>query len=136
MKKLLLSFTALSMFAITVISCNNGETKTDNAATKDSTAVNKPADATAAMSSDMPTFSSDEVNKGLADFKALMDDYTKAIGSKDQAKITELATKYQAWSQNAASWVSKLKPEETQKFSECIQMMNKEWTDAVTKAAH
>ena len=80
-------------------------------------------------------FSSEEVNKGLAEYKTLMDEYVKAIESKDQAKMTELATKYSTWAQAAGSWASKLKPEEAQKFSEYMQKLAKDWTDAATKAA-
>ncbi|WP_118949806.1 hypothetical protein [Taibaiella helva] len=142
MKKLILAGAALALFSTTIISCGeNKDAKTEEATTTTTTTTTTepaqttetPASTTAAT--DAPTFSNEEVNKGLAEYKTLMDEYMKAIESKDQAKVAELGQKYATWSQGAANWATKLKPEEAQKFSEYMQQLGKQWTEAATKAA-
>lgn len=136
MKKILLSGAAIALFATVLVSCGeNKEAKTETAATTEAEKPAEPAVATPTNAGDAPTFSSEEVNKGLADYKTLMDEYVKAIADKDQAKIAELGQKYSTWAQGAATWAQKLKPEETQQFSEYMQKLAKQWTDAAANAA-
>lgn len=140
MKKLILAGAALAMFSTTLISCGENKdpkTETETTTTTTTTEPAKPAETTPAttVASDAPTFSSEEVNKGLAEYKTLMDEYVKAVAAKDQAKVAELTQKYTTWAQSAGSWASKLKPEEAQKYSEYIQKLSKDWTEAATKAA-
>ncbi|WP_118974340.1 hypothetical protein [Taibaiella koreensis] len=141
MKKLILAGAALALFSTAIISCGeNKDAKTEEATTTTTTTTTEPTQTTetaptTTAATDAPTFSSEEVNKGLAEYKTLMDEYMKAIESKDQAKIAELGQKYATWSQGAGSWATKLKPEEAQKFSEYMQTLSKQWTDAAAKAA-
>jgi len=142
MKKLILAGAALALFSTTIISCGeNKDAKTEEATTTTTTTTTTepaqttetPAPTTAAT--DAPTFSNEEVNKGLADYKALITAYAEAYKNKDQAKLTELSTQAQKFATNAASWTQKLKPEEAQKFSEYWQKLTTEWTNAVSGAA-
>lgn len=137
MKKLVLSCTAVALFTLGLASCGeNKDPKTETTTTETTTTeTTKPAESTPAVTSDAPAFSNEEVNKGLADYKAMITEYIAAIESKDQAKATELTTKYQAVATNMSSWMSKLKPEETQKFTDYMQTLSKEWSDAAMKAA-
>lgn len=134
MKKVILSCTAVALFTFGLTSCGeNKETTTETTTTETTTTeASKPAETTAA--SDAPTFSNEEVNKGLADFRTLKDEYVKAIESKDQAKISEFTTKYTAWAQGAATWAQKLKPEEAQAYGEYMTKLSQEWAAAASAA--
>jgi small-conductance mechanosensitive channel len=136
MKKIILTCAAFSFFAATLVSC--GETKTETPAettTATEPATTEPSTAAApAPTSDAPTFSSEDVNKGLAEYKTLMGDYVKALESKDQAKIAELSTKAQEISKNAAAWSQKLKPEEMKQFSDYWTKLSTEWAAAAQAA--
>ncbi len=137
MKKILLSGAAIALLATVMVSCGeNKETKTETTTTT-TTEAEKPAEtaATTPAASDAPTFSNEEVNKGLAEFKALKDQYVAAIASKDQAKIAELNKTYTTWAQGAASWGTKLKPEELQSYTDYMTKLTKEWSDAAMNAA-
>lgn len=137
MKKTILSVAALGLFAATIVSCDSTK-KTD--ATSDTSKVEASADTTkkeevaATTKADVPTFSSDEVNKGLAEFAALKDQYIAALKSKNSTEIQALSTKYSTWAQSAATWASKLKPDEVQKYSDYMTKVSKEWADAAQEA--
>lgn len=138
MKKVLLSGAAIALFATVMVSCGESkETKTETTETTTSTTeAEKPAETAATTpASDAPTFSNEEVNKGLAEYKTMIGEYATAMQSKDQAKIAALSTKAQEVGKNMQSWMTKLKPEETQKFTEYWQKLSAEWTAAATAAA-
>lgn len=134
MKKVILSCAAAALVMFGLISCGqNKETTTETTTTETTTTeASKPAET---VVSDAPTFSNEEVNKGLAEYKSMINDYVAAIASKDQAKAADLTTKAQAISANMSSWVTKLKPEETQKFTEYMTKLSQEWSAAAMKAA-
>ena len=135
MKKIILAGAAFAFFAATLTSC--GETKDATAETPKETAAETPSEAPTtppAPTSDAPSFSSEEVNKGLAEYKVLISDYTAALASKDQAKISEFTTKYAAWQQNASTWATKLKPEEAQAYGEYLAKLNQDWAAAAQAA--
>ena len=135
MKKFILP---LAVFAL-VVSCNKKTTETTTKSTDSLTTKTESGTTTSTttteVKTDVPKFSSEEVNKGLADYQQLLTDYKTAIANKDQAKLTELASKYQTWSQGAAAWASKLKPEEQKQFTDYMMKVAKEWTDAAQAAA-
>ena len=60
----------------------------------------------------MPSFSSDEVNKGLAEYAKLKDEYLGALKSKNETQVKALTSKYSTWAQTASTWATKLKPDE------------------------
>lgn len=137
MKKKLLSVAAIALLATTIISCSS-EKKDDSANDTNQVAVvDSPAVSaeTATTTSDVPSFSNEEVNKGLAEFATLKNEYVAALKSKDAAKIQELGTKYTTWAQGAATWATKLKADEMQKYSDYMTKISKEWTDAAITAA-
>lgn len=142
MKKIILSCAALAFAAVTMVSC--GENK-DAAKETANTEMEKPAETPAttpaqeapaanATAAETPSFSNEDVNKGLAEYKTLIADYVAALKNKDQAKVSELATKAQKVNANMADWMKKLKPEETQKFTEYFQQLGKEWAEAAKAA--
>ncbi|KUG11692.1 hypothetical protein ATE49_17885 [Elizabethkingia miricola] len=135
MKRIILP---LAVFAL-VVSCNKKtETKTttstDSLTTKTESGTTTST-TTTEVKAEVPKFSNEDVNKGLAEYQQLLTDYKTAIANKDQAKLTELAAKFQTWSQGAAAWASKLKPEEQKQFSDYLMKASKEWTDAAQSAA-
>jgi hypothetical protein len=134
MKKVILSCTAVALFTFGLISCGENKETTKETTTTETTTTEatKPAETVA---SDAPTFSNEEVNKGLAEYKSMINDYVAAIQSKDQAKAADLTTKAQAVSASMSSWMTKLKPEETQKFTEYMTKLSQEWSAAAMKAA-
>lgn len=143
MKKIILSCAALAFAAVTMVSCGeNKETPKETTATEAEKPAETPATETPATeapaanatAAETPAFSSEEVNKGLAEYKALIADYVSALKNKDQAKLSELATKAQKVTANMAQWQQKLKPEEVQKFAAYSQQLSKEWADAAAQA--
>lgn len=141
MKKIILSCAALAFAAVTMVSC--GENK-DAAKETAATETEKPAETPAtpapeapaanAPAAETPSFSNEDVNKGLAEYKTLIADYVAALKNKDQAKVSELAAKAQKVNANMPEWMKKLKPEETQKFTEYFQQLGKEWAEAAKAA--
>ncbi|HFI4795253.1 hypothetical protein CMU78_07995 [Elizabethkingia anophelis] len=137
MKRIILP---LAVFAL-VVSCNKKTettttTSTDSLTTKtESGTTTSTTTTTTEVKAEVPKFSNEDVNKGLAEYQQLLTDYKTAIANKDQAKLTELAAKFQTWSQGAAAWASKLKPEEQKQFSDYLMKASKEWTDAAQSAA-
>lgn len=135
MKRIILP---LAVFAL-VVSCNKKTeattttTSTDSLTTKTESGTTTST-TTTEVKAEVPKFSNEDVNKGLAEYQQLLTDYKTAIANKDQAKLTELATKFQTWSQGAAAWASKLKPEEQKQFSDYLMKASKEWTDAAQSA--
>lgn len=138
MKKVILSAAALAFFATTIISCGENKeaeaTSTETVATETPNGTEVTTTTETTVSTDAPKFSNEDVNKGLEEYKTLLADYITAVKSKDQGKISELTTKFTQWSQNAATWSSKLKAEEMQQFSDYMQKLSKDWTDAATAA--
>lgn len=139
MKKKLLSVAAIALLATTIISCSS-EKKDDSASdTNQVSVVDSPEvsaeTATTSTVSDVPSFSNEEVNKGLAEFATLKEEYLAALKSKDAAKIQELGAKYSTWAQGAATWATKLKADEMQKYSDYMTKISKEWSDAAMSAA-
>lgn len=134
MKRIILP---LAVFAL-VVSCNKKTetttTSTDSLTTKTESGTTTST-TTTEVKAEVPKFSNEDVNKGLAEYQQLLTDYKTAIANKDQAKLTELAAKFQTWSQGAAAWASKLKPEEQKQFSDYLMKASKEWTDAAQSAA-
>ncbi|MCT3832534.1 hypothetical protein HZP56_07610 [Elizabethkingia anophelis] len=135
MKRIILP---LAVFTL-VVSCNKKTettttTSTDSLTTKTESGTTTST-TTTEVKAEVPKFSNEDVNKGLAEYQQLLTDYKTAIANKDQAKLTELAAKFQTWSQGAAAWASKLKPEEQKQFSDYLMKASKEWTDAAQSAA-
>lgn len=136
MKKMILSFAALAFFAATLVSCGGqNEATTETVSTEEAIPTEEVAPETSLAANDVPAFSSEEVNQGLAEYKALLNEYVGALESKDAAKITDLNARAQQVATNAASWGQKLKPEELQRFSEYWQQLANEWATAAQKAA-
>ena len=97
-KKLLLSVAAIALLATTIVSCTSEKKADATSDTNELAAVDSPAvsaeTATTTTAADVPSFSNEEVNKGLAEFATLKDEYLAALKSKDATKIQELGTKY------------------------------------------
>lgn len=136
MKKTILSIAAVALFVTTIVSCANEKKGTKDADSNSVAADTLKTDTTAVASttSDVPSFSSDEVNKGLAEFNTLKDEYIAALKSKDSAKIQALGTKYATWAQGTATWSTKLKADEMQKYTDYMTKITKEWGEAAQAA--
>lgn len=134
MKKVILSCTAVALFTFGLISCGENKETTTETTTTETTTTEDAKPAETAVASDAPTFSNEEVNKSLAEFRTLQNEYVKAIESKDQAKISEFSTKYTAWAQSNATLAQKLKPEEAQAYGEYMTKLSQEWAAAASAA--
>ncbi|MFC4211427.1 hypothetical protein ACFOWA_09555 [Pedobacter lithocola] len=77
---------------------------------------------------DVPSFSSDEVNQGLAEYINLKYKYLEALKTKDTSALKSLSNKYLKWVKGANIWSEKLKPYEIQKYADYVLKLNKEWT--------
>lgn len=117
MKKLLLLVTVVSLIAF--VGCKNKapkkdlETKTEEVKEDVKKAVEDVKEDVKAAG-----FSSPEIAKGVEEWKGFMDEYTKAVESKNAAKIQELSTKAQEWQTKAQEWTSKMTPEDAKKWGE------------------
>lgn len=137
MKKAFLSLAAAGLFAAVITSCESTtktEKSTDSTIVKGDTTVKTSTTKTETVKSNVPVFSSDEVNKGLAEYAKLKEEYTAALKSQNKAKVESLTSKYTTWAQNAATWSSKLKPEEVQKYSDYMTKLSQEWRAAAQDA--
>ncbi|ARS40928.1 hypothetical protein CA265_15225 [Sphingobacteriaceae bacterium GW460-11-11-14-LB5] len=144
MKNTFLSIASISLLASALVSCDS-TTKTET--TKDTTVVNGDTTFTSKSTSEttttirsetipakIPTFSSEEVNKGLAEYSKLKDEYVAAVKSKNATEIKAINDKYTAWANQATGWASKLKPDEIQKYSDYVLKLSEEWTKAAKEA--
>lgn len=75
----------------------------------------------------VPVFSSEEANKGIADFQLLMGKYITALQQKDTAGITRFNGEYAAWVEKVMDWAPKLSPEEIQLYSTYMQQAAAKW---------
>jgi hypothetical protein len=142
MKNTILSIAAIGLLASTLVSCDSTK-KTET--TTDSSEISANGDTIKKVTTktieivktDVPTFSSEEVNKGLAEYTKLKDEYVAAVKSKNATEIKAINDKYTVWVNQAAGWASKLKPDEIQKYSDYVLKLSEEWTtaakDALTK---
>ncbi|SDE07096.1 hypothetical protein [Pedobacter soli] len=139
MKNTICAVTAIALFAVTLVSCENTR-KTET--TKDSSIVSANGDTTTKVTTktteivktDAPSFSSEEVNKSLAEYAKLKDDYMAALKTKNAAEIKAVSEKYTAWANQATTWASKLKPDEIQKYSDYVLKLSEEWSKAAKEA--
>lgn len=126
----------LPILAGSVLFAACGETATEeNKAPETTVTTEEPTTEQPTTTTETPNFSNDEVNKGLGEYATLLDEYKKAIAAKDQAKLTELNTKFQDWAKTAGTWATKLKPEEAQQFSTYMQKLAQDWAAAAQNAA-
>ncbi|KQM67204.1 hypothetical protein ASE74_07000 [Pedobacter sp. Leaf216] len=142
MKNTILSIAAAGLLASALVSCESTK-KTET--TKDSSEISANGDTiiktttktTEIVKTGVPTFSSEEVNKGLADYVKLKDEYVAAVKSKNATEIKAINDKYTAWANKATGWASKLKPDEIQKYSDYVLKLTEDWSaaakDAVSK---
>lgn len=139
MKNTICAVVAIALFAVTLVSCENTR-KTET--TKDSSTVSANGDTitkvitkmTEIVKTDAPSFSSEEVNKSLAEYAKLKDDYVAALKTKNAAEIKAVSEKYTAWANQATTWASKLKPDEIQKYSDYVLKLGEEWSKAAKEA--
>ena len=138
MKKVIFSYAAIAITCLGLQACGGTtETKTETTTTKTTTTeVEKPV-SEAVTVSDAPTFSSDEVNKGIADYKAVIENYLSAIEQKDYSKIAAFTSQYQKVAGEIPVWATKLKPEEREKFSQYMTALGEKWkAEAEKLGAH
>ena len=83
-----------------------------------------------ARADDPPKFSAPEVNDFVKKFSGLMDDYIKAMKSKDEAKMKELDAKSKDLETASATVESKLKPEEADAFAKFMAAQAQRMMDA------
>lgn len=139
MKNTILSVAAIGLLTTSLVSCDS-TTKTET--TKDSTEISAKGDTitkvttttTETVKTEVPTFSSEEVNKGLAEYSKLKDEYVAAVKSKNATEIKAISDKYTAWANQATGWAAKLKPDEIQKYSDYVLKLSEEWTQAAKDA--
>ncbi|HET8574060.1 MAG TPA: hypothetical protein VFL76_09330 [Edaphocola sp.] len=107
MKKIILSIAVLGVCAFTT-------TYAQVVSAESATVAPAPATEQTKLP-ELPKFTSEAANKGVADLTALFKEYAPAIKAKDTAKIMEFATKVQSF-QQSATWISDLSADEQQVF--------------------
>lgn len=124
MKKVILGLSILSLVFAT--SCKkDAETVSDattdaveNTVEATTDAANATTDAVASAVSDVPKFSSPEVQKFAEEYAAYTKEMTEAAKSGDAAKIKELTAKAQEWSTKTAALAGKMNAEDAKLWQE------------------
>jgi hypothetical protein len=132
---------------ISIASCNNQNTTDASTAISNETSV---ADSqrvstntaqvalesnTESITASIPTFSNEDVNKGLAEYKTMLNRYMDAVKNNDQKAIAGLQEQYSVLAQQSSTWVSKLKPDEQEQYKAYFQQITAEWLTAVQNVA-
>lgn len=124
MKKLIYP---LVVITISLTACKQ-ETKTEEPKQSTEQTSDKPVDETKApastesSSSDLPKFSSPEVQKFAEEYSAFVNESIEASKSGDATKVQELAAKSQEWATKSQDAMKKMTPDDV-----------KLWTDYYTK---
>jgi hypothetical protein len=92
----------------------------------DATAYVNAGDSTKAKE-ETPVFSSPEANKGVAEFKKIMETYGPLLAKNDTTAIKEFGTKMQEWSAGVQTWITNLSPEEQQKIGTYLEAISKKY---------
>ncbi len=66
---------------------------------------------------DVPHFEQEEANKGIAEFKAIMDQFGPGLRTNDATAIQGFSARIAQWSSKSQDWMAKLSPEEHEKFN-------------------
>jgi hypothetical protein len=147
MKKNLFATFSAALFMISIASCNNQNTTDASTAISNETSV---ADSqrvstntaqvalesnTESITASIPTFSNEDVNKGLAEYKTMLNRYMDAVKNNDQKAIAGLQEQYSVLAQQSSTWVSKLKPDEQEQYKAYFQQITAEWLTAVQNVA-
>jgi hypothetical protein len=133
MKKVLFGLSVIGMTAM--ISCKKEEVKTEATATE-TTATETPAteetpaEVTTTATVEVPKFSTPEMQKFADDYAAYYAEVLAVSKSGDAAKITALQAKGQEWATKSAAAMSKMTPEDAQKWSTFATALAQEQANA------
>ncbi|MFL9835701.1 hypothetical protein [Chryseobacterium terrae] len=124
MKKLIFP---LAVIAISLTACKKETKAEDSKPATEEVASDKPATeevpaSTESASSDLPKFSSPEVQKFAEEYSAYVNESIEASKSGDAAKVQALSAKAQEWATKTQEATAKMTPEDV-----------KLWTDYYTK---
>ena len=116
MKKVLFGLSAIGMTAM--VSCKKEEVKTEEAPATEVTATEEtPAAETTTATVEVPKFSTPEMQKFADEYAAYSAEAMAAAKSGDAAKITALQAKGTEWATKTTAAMSKMTPEDAQKWS-------------------
>ena len=102
-----------------VTACKKEAKSTDSATTEKTTENNGEASASNEnASSDLPKFSSPEIQKFAEDYSAFINETAAAAKSGDVAKIQELTKKAQEWATKSQTEMAKMTPEDAKLWTE------------------
>lgn len=133
MKKLLFAIAAVGL--LTATSCKKEEKKVENSTENATEKAEETAqtgeeavgniDNSANEASDVPKFSSPEVQKFATDYAAYYKELAEATKSADAAKIQALQAKGTELTQKSLEFTKKMTPEDTQKWADwSMKIMN------------
>ena len=129
MKKVLFGLSVIGMSAM--VSCKE-EVKTEEAPATEVVAVEEtPAAEVTTATVEVPKFSTPEMQKFADEYAAYYADMIAVSKSGDAAKITELQAKSQEWATKATAAMSKMSPEDAQKWSTFATALAQEQANAM-----
>lgn len=111
-------FIPMAIVAVTLTSCKDEKKVEPTTGTEE---VAKSAEASAfkaSASSDLPKFSTPEVQKFADEYSAFINESIDAAKSGDAAKIQELTVKSQEWVTKSQAVMAKMTPEDAKLWSE------------------
>lgn len=76
---------------------------------------------------DIPKFENEDANKGIVEFKEIMDQYGPGLQNNDAAMIQEFSSRISAWSLKAQNWITKLNEEDQKKLNTFIEVTTKKY---------
>lgn len=133
MKKVLFTLSVIGLTAM--VSCKKEEapatevTATEVTATEETPVTEAPAETTTA-SVEVPKFSTPEMQKFADEYAAYTAEVIAVSKSGDAAKITALQTKATEWATKTTAAMSKMTPEDAQKWSTFATALAQEQANA------
>ena len=115
MKKVLFGLSVIGMTAM--VSCKKEEVKTEEAPATEVTATEETPAETTTATVEVPKFSTPEMQKFADEYAAYSAEAMAAAKSGDAAKITALQAKGTEWATKTTAAMSKMTPEDAQKWS-------------------
>lgn len=123
MKKVILSLSLVA--AVLVVSCKNevkSDTKVASENTESTETTEKREDNTSTKStSEVPSFSDEKVQEYVNAYEAYIEDYKKAVESKDMTAFASLGEKGQNLGTKAQEVMGNLSAEDVKKLSDYMQ---------------
>lgn len=115
MKKIILPLLAASL---AFVSCGGNTESTETVKVEEQTTPEQKTETTVTVTSEVPNFSTPEVQQFAKDYTAFVDETVAAAKAGDAAKIQELTGKAQEWATKSAEVAAKMTADDAKLWAE------------------